>query len=63
MVNPILLSGQCTDFLLTKNGHMAIGIRAEITQQLGQVICGQILAFQDKSTMNLFAIDSRGEVG
>jgi hypothetical protein len=27
-------------------------------QQLGQAICGQILALQDKSTMNLFAIDS-----
>jgi hypothetical protein len=35
---------------------------AEKQQQLGQMICGQILTPQDKSTMNLFAIDSLEEL-
>jgi hypothetical protein len=31
-------------------------------QQLGQVVCCRIPARQDKSTMNLFAIDSPREL-
>ena len=31
-------------------------------QELGRMICGQILTFEDKSTMNCFAIDSLNEL-
>jgi hypothetical protein len=59
---PIFFSGQCTDSLLTKNGRFVGWRSSRNHQQLGQVICGQILTLQDKSTMNLFAIDSLREL-
>jgi hypothetical protein len=47
--------------LLTENGRSESAIRRN-HQQLGQLVSGQILTHQDKSTMNLFAIDSRREL-
>jgi hypothetical protein len=49
-------------FLLTKNGRSVSRRSSRGHQQLGQLICGQIPAPEDKSTMNLFAIDSLQEL-
>jgi hypothetical protein len=53
----LLVLGQCTNSWLTENGRSESAIRRN-HQQLGQFISGRILTRRDKSTMNLFAIDS-----
>jgi hypothetical protein len=41
---------------------MTIGIRAEIISNSAGFVCCRIPALEDKSTMNLFAIDSPREL-